>query len=177
MVDTASACPGCGVILEATDWPVDRRVNASPACWHLYTQVVGYEMEHLARLGRYHQLTVDAYGAQHPGTPSPPISTAFALIGLSLALEHDWSGTAVRAAQQFLAQRYSTWPTFRDRSNGPVLTVSGVVGVTTPDEHADRIQVWARTVWASWAPEHHRVGSWAEQVLPPDVRDRLRLAQ
>jgi glutathione S-transferase len=176
MVDTSSRCPGCGVVLEATDWPMERRANASPACWHLYTQVLSYEMVHLTSLGRYHQLTVDAYGAQHADVPSRPISTAFGLIGLYLALEHGWSGTAVRAAHQFLAQRFSRWPSFRGRAEGPVLTVADVAGATTPDEHASHVQAWARSVWNSWAPEHPHVRSWAEAVLSPEVRDRLRLA-
>lgn len=176
MAGTTSPCPGCGVVLEATDWPVAHRANASPACWHLYTQVLSFEMEHLARLGRYHQLTVDAYGAQHAGAPSPPISTAFGLIGLYLALEHGWSGTAVRAAHRFLAQRSTTWPSFRGRSDAPVLCIADVAGATSPDEHASRVQAWARSVWDSWAPEHPRVGAWADAVLSPDVRDRLRLA-
>jgi hypothetical protein len=153
-----------------------RQTNASPACWHRFTQVLSYETEHLARLGRYHQLTVDAYGAQHAGAPSPPISTAFGLIGLYLALEHGWSGTAVRAAHQFLAQRYSTWPSFRLCADGPVLTVADVAGSITPDEHASRVQAWARSVWNSWGPEHLQVRAWAGTVLSPEVRDRLRLA-
>jgi Family of unknown function (DUF5946) len=85
-------------------------------------------------------------------------------------------GTAVRAAHQFLAQRFSTWPSFCGRADGPVLTVADVAGATTPDEHASRVQAWACTVWNSWAPEHPHVGSWAEAVLSPEVRDRLRLA-
>ena len=93
-----------------------------------------------------------------------------------LALEHDWSGTAVRAAHQFLAQRHSTWPAFRRRADGPFLTVADVAGATTPDDHASRVQAWARSVWSSWAPEHPDVGSWAEAVLSPEDRARLRLA-
>ncbi len=152
-----------------------RRANASPACWHIYTEVLSYETEHQTLLGRYHQLTVDVYGAQHAGAPSPPIATAFGLIGLDLALEHGWSGTAVRATHQFLAQRYSKWPSFRGRLDGPVLTVADVAGATTPDEHASRVQAWARSVWNSWTPEHAQVSSWVEAVLSPEVRDRLRL--
>jgi hypothetical protein len=155
---------------------MERRANASPACWHLYTQVLSYETEHLARLGRYHQLSVDTYGAQHADAPSRPISTAFGLIGLHLALEHGWSGTAVRAAHQFLAQRYSTWPSFHRRADGPVLTVADVAGASTPDEHASRVQAWARSVWNSWAPEHLQVRAWAGTALSPEVREPLRLA-
>ncbi len=155
---------------------MERQANASPACWHLYTEVLTFEMEHLPQLGRYHQLAVDAYGAQHAGAPSPPIATAFGLIGLYLALERGWSGTAVRGAHQYLAQRHSTWPRFRGRADGSVLTVAEVAGAIAPDDHANRVQAWARSVWDSWAPEHPHVGSWADAVLSREVRDRLRLA-
>lgn len=162
-------------MLEATDWPLGRRVNASPACWHLFSRILGFESEHLQLLGRFHQLTVDAYGAQHAGGPSPPISTAFGLIGLHLAFEHGWSGTAVRAAHQFLAGRRSTWPTFGGRRTGPMLTVADVAGATTPDEHAARVRAWARSVWDAWAPEHPRISTWVVSALPPETQDRLRL--
>ncbi|HEY6058039.1 MAG TPA: DUF5946 family protein, partial [Candidatus Limnocylindrales bacterium] len=79
-------------------------------------------------------------------------------------------------AHRFLAQRHSTWPSFRGRAVGPVLTVADVAGATTPDLHAGRVQAWARSVWDSWAPEHHHVQSWAETELPPEVRDGLRRA-
>jgi hypothetical protein len=176
MVETPSTCPGCGVVLEPTAWPSEARANASPACRYLYAQVLGYEAEHLARLGRYHQLTVDAYGAQHAGPPSPPISTAFGLFGLYLALEHGWPGTTVRATHQFLARRHSTWPAFRQRAEGAVLTVADVAGASTPDEHSSRVQAWARSVWDSWAPEHPQVRAWTEAVLSPEDRDRFRRA-
>jgi hypothetical protein len=101
---TFTACPGCGLELPFGDWPLDRAVNASPACWHLCTEVIANEMQNVLDLGRFHQLTVDAYGAQHAGEPTPRISTAFALIGLHLALDEGWTGTAVRAAHQYLAQ-------------------------------------------------------------------------
>src|SRR5215218_8717351 len=156
MVGTASPCPGCGVILEATDWPFERRANASPTCWHLYTEVLNYEMEHLTRLGRFHQVTVDAYDAQHAGEPSPPISTAFGLIALYLAFEHRWPGTAVQAAHQFLAKRYSMQPSFRSRTDRAVPSFADVAAATTP--------------------EHPHVGAWADEALPQEVPDRLRRA-
>lgn len=171
-----TTCPGCGLVLPASDWPLGRKVNASPACWHLCSEVMGHEAQHLPALGRLHQLTVDAYGAQHAGVPTPTISTAFALVGLHLALEEGWSGTAVRAAHQALAERHRDWPLFAIPAERGRLTIAHVAASTTPDEHAMRVQAWAASVWKAWRGAHDAVRSWADAVLPPGLRDRLRSA-
>ena len=163
-------------MLPVSDWPLGRRVNASSACWHLCTEVMGHEAQHLPALGRFHQLTVDAYGAQHAGVPAPPISTAFALVGLHLALEKGWSGTAIRAAHQALAARHRAWPPFAMPTERGRLTIAHVAASTTPDEHAGRVQAWAASVWEAWSSEHDAVRSWADAALPPDLRERLRPA-
>lgn len=167
-------CPGCRLALPADGWPLDRRVNASPECWHRYTAILGHEAEHVALLGRLHQLTVDAYAAQHAGDPSPPISTAFALIGLHLALDEGWSGSAVRAAHQFLAARNPTWPLFGAPEGSDWLTVADVALARNPVAHAERVERWAASVWNAWQPSHAAIRGWAERVLPASARGRLR---
>jgi hypothetical protein len=176
MASEISRCPGCGLLLPVSDWPIGRRVNASAACWRLYTTVAEHESAHIPQLGRFHQLTVDAYGAQHAGSPTPPIGTAFGLLGLHLALDHGWSGTAVRAAHGWLAQRHRSWPTFEPPSNRGKLTVRGVAEAETPEAHAERVQAWAASVWSAWADQHHAVAAWTDAVLPTADRERLRLA-
>ena len=132
---------------------------------------MGHEAGHLAELGRFHQLTVDAYGAQHAGAPTPPISTAFALLGLHLALDEGWSGTAVRAAHQALARRHRSWPVFRAPAEPGSLTIADVAASTSPAEHAERVQAWAASVWEAWRPAHDAIRTWADAVLPADLRE------
>lgn len=169
-----SACPGCGLTLPVSDWPIDRRTNASPACWQLYMTVVSHELDHLPQLGGLHQLTLDAYGAQHPGDQVPPIGTAFSLIGLHLALDHRWSGNAVRAAHQHLAKRPTPWPRFTPPATPGALTIGHVAGSPTPEEHAQRVRAWAGSVWEAWSTEHDRVRQWANQALSGADRARLQ---
>ena len=57
-------------------------------------RVVGHELGRLSQLGGLHQLTVDAYGAQHAGPRVPAIGVAFGLIGLHLALDQGWTAPA-----------------------------------------------------------------------------------
>ena len=78
-------CPGCGLRLPDRG-DLDPRTHASAACRMLYGEVQGYELDHLAELGRHHQVLVDVYGAQHIGPATPGIRSAFCLIGLELSL-------------------------------------------------------------------------------------------
>ena len=67
-------------------------------------EVQGFALHHLQLARDLHQLTVDAYAAQHAprevGVEVPPISVAYALVGLHLALDRGLSGIEVRAAHQ-----------------------------------------------------------------------------
>lgn len=176
MATPTSACPGCGLVLPLSDWPIGRRVNASAACWRLQSTVMEHEAQQVAQLGRFHQMTVDAYGTQHAGYPTPPIATAFGLMGLHLALEEGWSGTAVRAAHSFLAQRHRSWPAFEPPADRGALTVREVAEAATPEAHAERVQAWAASVWSAWSDQHAAVAAWTDAVLPAADRVRLRLA-
>jgi hypothetical protein len=142
----------------------------------LYMTVVGHELTHIPKLGRLHQLTEDAYGAQHAGPRVPAIGMAFALIGLHLVLDAGWSGTAVRAAHQYLAAHYKNWPRFTAPGQPAVLTVAHVAGSPTPEVHASRVRAWAASVWESWSTEHQAVREWANQTLDEAARARLRSA-
>lgn len=174
VTEGSSTCPGCGLLLPSSDWPVDPRRNASPACWHLYTTVTGHELSHVRELGGVHQLTVDAYSAQHAGQDVPPIGVAFALIGLYLTLDQGWSGSDVRAAHQDLASRFQTWPQFTPPAQRAPLTVAHVAGSPSPEEHASRVRAWAESVWQAWSAEHGRVRAWAAETLTDSLRTRLR---
>jgi hypothetical protein len=171
-----TACPGCGLELPVSEWPLDRAVNATPACWHLCTEVIANEMQNARDPGRLHQLTVDAYGAQHAGEPTPRISTAFSLIGLHLALDEGWTGTAVRAAHQYLAQVRREWPGFAPPESRRGLTIADVASAANPEQQAERVQAWAASAWGAWRADHDRVRAWSAEVLPAEVRGRLRSA-
>jgi uncharacterized protein DUF5946 len=172
----SSACPGCGLLLPISDSPIDPRKHASPACWDLYTTVVGHELGHPAQLGSLHQLTVDGYGAQHAGPLVPAIGVAFGLIGLHLALDEGWTGNAVRAAHQHLAPHHTDWPRFTAPAAPAPLTIAHVAGSQTPQEHARRVRTWAASVWQAWSAEHGHVREWAKQTLTDAVRARLQSA-
>jgi len=81
------------------DGPIHRYLGASPGCWAAYGELSEKEASDY-RYMRHHQMTVDAYCAQHPGTPSPQAvrSVADQLQGVSRGEAP--TGTAADIVQQ-----------------------------------------------------------------------------
>jgi hypothetical protein len=152
-----STCPGCGVVLPGSGEPWEQRSLASEACHALYGEVAGYESEHVVELGRWHQLLVDTYAAQHAGPLTPRIGTAFALIGLQLTLEDGLDGLRVREAHQRLAAASKDWPTFSPPASRGRLTIFDLAMARSPEDHVARLRAWAAAVWAAWAGSHDAV--------------------
>jgi len=112
-------------------------------------------------LGPLHQLRVDTYAAQHVGEEVPVVNTAFALIGLHLALDEGRSGIEVRDAHQRLALRRRRWPVFERPapSRVPQVTILDVANAGSADAHIAAVEHWARTVWDDWRAQHAAVAA------------------
>lgn len=159
-------CSGCGLELPASGWTLDRPLDASPECWQLYGEVVGFETGHLELVRDLHQLTVDAYLAQHARAP---IGVAYALIGLHLALDRGVPGVDVRVAHQRLGRPDRSWPRLpapplpRGLTVFEVATAGLMVGSVRG--HAEGVRRWACSVWQAWSPHHAPVAALADRLL------------
>src|SRR5262245_48907030 len=60
-----------------------------------------------------HQYVVDAFAAQTANADTKPIKLAFALVGLFLHIERNYTGREVQRAHMKLARHKRTWPNFR----------------------------------------------------------------
>lgn len=152
----------------------DRPLRASPACWGLHAEVVSFELQHLSVLGRFHQLTVDAYGAQHAGPPTGQRYVAYSVAGLALALERGWSGTEVRDLHAQMGPVQPSWPGLPPAPAPADVTVADVVAAgawaNSPEGHAEAVQRWAREVWQSWRDQHAEILAWVETLLGSSSR-------
>lgn len=106
---------------------------------------------------RYHQLSVDAYGAQHVVPSATPIRLDCSLAGLWLALEHGFSGDEVRAVRAHLQTGEAWWPHLEPPRSTDWMTVRDVAerGVRRGSStgHAAATRAWAETVWGVWTAE------------------------
>jgi len=157
-------CPGRGVRLPVSEAHADGRYHASAACWQLYGEL---SADTLTRGDSVfiHQLTVDAYGAQHTGPDARPITVAFALIGLSLACERGYDGWQVQHMHTLLAQRSQAWPRFVPPPHVGTLTVRDVMGARPGEERDGVLRRWGRSVWDAWSQEHARVRALVARVM------------
>jgi hypothetical protein len=64
----SSVCPGCGLVVPATDGPTHEYFGSSPGGRPLFRRAVGREFSDPAYFA-VHQVTVDTYAVQHPGRP------------------------------------------------------------------------------------------------------------
>jgi uncharacterized protein DUF5946 len=162
-----SVCPGCGVRLPATGLPVDLRRNSSEECWQLCGEVTGFELNHVVELGRHHQLTVDAYGAQHADRDGSGIRVAYSLVGLFLALERGMHGVDVRQVHQRMGKPGPSWPRFPRPDDIGRLTVLDVAmagaRASSAPGHARAVTEWATSVWQAWSAQHQAVAALADR--------------
>src|SRR5690348_10328833 len=63
-------CVGCGAVVGKIDGPVHRYMTSAPGCWSRYGELLG-ALAIAPSLQLARAMCVDAYAAQHPGTPNP----------------------------------------------------------------------------------------------------------
>lgn len=121
-----------------------------------YHEVCAYTLTH-GDAAFVHQHVVDAWAAQHASSTSKPIGVFFALLGLYLHVEHEFTGRAVQKAHMKLAQRPEPWPV------GPLPTTRGAVTATDvlaapPGAARDAaISRWAASVWATYGHQRDAI--------------------
>jgi len=147
-------CPGCGLrLLNKQLFPNDR-YNASGECFELYGQLSGYTLSQNDSTF-IHQLTGDAYGAQHSGGVTKNITTIFALIGLCLVMEHNYTGRQVQKVHMRIAKQ--SWPRLDPPKHNASITVLDVLEAKDDIQRANLIKSWVTAVWDSLSQHHEWV--------------------
>ena len=155
-------CPGCGALLPRSDGPTHAYVGASAGCWALFGEVMAREYGDYG-YPEVHALTVDAYMAQHPGTPSRRSihSVALHLIGLYLALERNYDARRVIAERQQLLKGGAPFTWLEPPADMGTLTIVDVHATPSLASHERAVRAWAASVWAAWSGHHAQIREWA----------------
>lgn len=98
-----------------------------------------------------HQNVVDAFTAQHADAQTKPIALTFALIGLYLCVERNFSGKRVQRVHMDLARHKQTWPTFPLPSERGSLTAADVMAAPEGPERDHAIYAWCASVWNAYS--------------------------
>ena len=149
-------------------------MTSSPACWRVFGEVLTREFGDPAWFTP-HQTTVDAYAAQHPGSPGrrQSQSVALHLTTLGLVFERGFDPADGPELHKRMAHRPEyTWlepPSMEGR-----LTVIDVHAATDSAMHRDLVHRWGRDVWDAWSDHHATIWRWLDQALAPRAAGRRR---
>ena len=154
--DVPVQCPACGLVLPSSGAVGYKRLWSSPECSELYGRLSAYTLS-LADPSLPHQHATDAYAAQHASVHSKPITTVFALIGLHLACDRQYTGKQVQRAHQLLARRRHDWPLLTLPAYRGRLTVQDVMRAPPGPPRLAALLDWCGSVWEAWAQERSTV--------------------
>ena len=148
-------CPGCGMEVDELKNKPDEQFNAIIGCRESCYELSYYTLE-LKDPFFIHQLVVDAYAAQHTGPFVKSISTAFALVGLYLYNEKNYTGRQIQLAHMELANKSKSWPHFDSPHSKHWMTVKDVLALSDIAKE-DAIKQWSSTVWDVWRSQEYKV--------------------
>ena len=97
-----------------------------------------------------HQHVVDAFAAQNADEQTKPIKLTFALVGLYLHVEKQFSGMQVQQAHMDLARQKQLWPPFALPSDRGSLTVADVLAAPVGTSRDKAIDAWCESVWGAF---------------------------
>jgi Family of unknown function (DUF5946) len=101
-----------------------------------------------------HQYVVDAFAAQTADKKTKPITLTFALIGLYLHLEKNFTGKQVQQAHMQLARHKKSWPHFKLPEKRGDITVYEVIDTDDSVIRDKLIIKWCESVWAAYEDYH-----------------------
>jgi len=167
-------CPGCGLELPQVGGATHPYIGASPSCWALFGEVLAREYADATYM-TVHQLTVDSYAVQHPGTQDPrAIRSVWGhLVSLYWQLDQGQPAAEAQTLIPLATRLADGLGQLGPPSRRPDLTVADVIGATTAVEHRERVEAWARDVWTAWEEHRGRIAEVARRALD-DRRQRGR---
>ena len=130
----------------------------------LYNELACYTLS-LADPEFIHQHIVDAFCAQHADENTKRIGITFALAGLYLYLERNYTGRQVQLAHIQMAKRKRTWPIFELPKYRGEVTVTDVLNSAPGPERKKMIRKWCDSVWDAYRQIHEAVAALVMDVL------------
>jgi len=149
-------CEGCGAEVEAMGGPIHRYMTSAPACWARYGELLGaLSIEPALQMAR--RMSVDAYAAQHPGTPNPQAIQSVAVHLLNL---HDYLVRGRPVGIPRCAGHKGAFEWLPPPSFAATHTVFDMPVEASGEAITRAARTWAESVWGAWSGHHAQVAAW-----------------
>ncbi len=117
---------------------------------NIYDELCYYTLAH-SDSSFIHQHVVDAFAAQNATENGKPIKLTFALVGLYLYIEKQFTGKEVQLAHMKLGQDKQQWPVFSLPIGRGVVTATNVMAAPAGLERDKMIHQWCVSVWDAFS--------------------------
>lgn len=97
-----------------------------------------------------HQLAIDTFTAQHATAATKPIAVVFAVLGLYLHTERNWTGLQIQRVHMQLAPLRLPWPVLPLPVRHAELTVAHVLAAAPGPLRDAMIHNWCAGEWEVW---------------------------
>jgi Family of unknown function (DUF5946) len=104
-----------------------------------------------------HQYIVDAYTSQTATEDTKAISLTFALVGLYLYIEKNYSGKEVQQFHTLMSTDKMKWPNIKLPGKRGEITIETVLNANEGDERNKMIKNWCNSVWNAFVESHSEI--------------------
>jgi Family of unknown function (DUF5946) len=115
-----------------------------------------------------HENSADAYRAQHANESTQPISVVFAVMGLYLYLEKNFTGRQVQLAHMRMARHRKPWPRLPLPKKQADIGVVDVLAAEPGRSRDAMIRQWCAAVWEVWQDSRPQIVALAKDELDVD---------
>ncbi len=129
-----------------------------------YNKLISYTLTHKDP-SFIHQLAVDVYTAQHADENIKPIGLIFALVGLYLYLEKNYSGRQVQMAHMKMAKRRKNWSMLDLPKERGSITMFDVLAEAPGEPRDEMIRRWCESVWGAYKQSHETIARLVQTEL------------
>ena len=130
-----------------SSWPAASVTEAAMSLDEIYNELAYYTLAH-PDPSFIHQHLVDAFAAQTADENTKHIKITFALIGLYLHVEKQFTGKQVQRVHMALGRRKRHWPSIMLPTNRGTIGAADVLAARPNLDQA--IRAWCESVWHAY---------------------------
>lgn len=130
----------------------------------LYNQLAYYTLSHKGK-DFIHQHLVDAYTIQTANENTKPIAIIYALAGIYLHVEKNYTGKEVQLAHMEMSKKSKQFPKITLPENRGTINISDIIKIDKPEEKDQAIHKWCASIWESISSQHKEIIELTESLL------------
>ncbi len=129
-----------------------------------YNQLAFYTLSHKGP-NFIHQHVVDAFAIQNANENTKPITIIYALVGIYLHVEKNYTGKEVQMAHVKMTKKSKVFPHINLPSNRGAIKINDILAITAPTQRDAKIHQWCVCIWEALYDQQDSIIKLANELL------------